>query len=148
MLSFFMLNNDAVITFADNQKSHQPNDKEGIGQDTIEPGERYEKGYEPNNQVYIEQKIPKPFAVVEQKGCVLFYLDIVARRTDRKIDAFTAFAQWDFTSKLHTHLVMSGGHLYLCFALHGACIQVIDKDEVRQTGFVETTLVAEGKSSH
>ena len=41
MLSFFMLNNDAVITFAYNQKSHQPNDKEGIGQDTIEPGERY-----------------------------------------------------------------------------------------------------------
>ena len=63
-----MLNNDAVVTFAYNQKSHQPNDKEGIGQDTIESGERYEKGYEPNNQVYIEQQIPKPFAVVEQKG--------------------------------------------------------------------------------
>ena len=87
-----MLNNDAIVTFADNQKSHQPNDKEGIGQDTIEPGERNKKGYEPNNQVYIEQQIPKPFAVVEQKGCVLSYLDIVARRTDRKIDAFAAFA--------------------------------------------------------
>ena len=136
-----------VISLSYQHQAHQPYSEECVGEYTVEWRHSHKQRHHPDNEVYVEEDIPQPLAVVEHAFDIasLRDLDLLLRR-HRNINRLSALSYRHTASELDFQLIATAGSVYLeLVILQHTGIESVEEYRVRQPRLVPVAYMSDGQ---